>query len=168
MKTLNLFIKKISDGIYKVERPALGGLIMAVVVLLFVNVILRYVFNAPLAWADEIARFLFTWISFVGASAAIKNKGHVAIDNFITRLSLEKQVWINLFTNGCIVCSMVLLIVYSVILMNMFSAASLASISIPQNVLYVSLPLSAFAMIIHLAEIMVEETEKLHASKGGI
>jgi TRAP-type C4-dicarboxylate transport system permease small subunit len=49
---MNSFIKKMSDGVYKVERPVLGVLIAAVVVLLFVNVILRYAFNAPLAWAD--------------------------------------------------------------------------------------------------------------------
>ncbi len=164
---MNSFIKKMSDGVYKVERPVLGVLIAAVVVLLFVNVILRYAFNAPLAWADEISRFLFTWISFVGASAAIKKKGHVAIDNFITRLSPKNQAWINLFTNGCIIAAMVLLIVYSIILMNMFSAASLSSVEIPQNVLYVSLPLSAFAMSVHLAEIMIEEAEKLRSAKGG-
>ena len=164
---MNSLIKKTSDAVYRIERPVLGFLIMAVVVLLFVNVILRYAFNAPLAWADEIARFLFTWISFVGASAAVKKKGHVAIDNFITKLSPKRQAWVNLFTNACIIFAMGLLVFYSYFLMTMFSAASLSSVAIPQNFLYVSLPLSAAAMIIHLAEIMAEESDKLRAAEGG-
>lgn len=164
---MSSWIKKTSEVIYRIERPVLGILIAAVVILLFSNVILRYLFNAPLAWADEIARFLFTWTSFIGASAAIKKKGHVAIDNFVTRLSARNQAGVKLIGNSAIIIAMVFLIVYSIMMMKMFSSASLSSVAIPQNYLYVSLPLSAFFMIIHLAELMTEETKILRAGKGG-
>jgi C4-dicarboxylate transporter DctQ subunit len=48
--------------------------------LLFVNVVLRYWFLAPISWAEELTLYLMAWIVFVGSSVAIRTRGHIAID----------------------------------------------------------------------------------------
>jgi TRAP-type C4-dicarboxylate transport system permease small subunit len=160
-------IRKISDGVFRIEKVFLGIVLIAIVVLLLINVMLRYIANSPLAWADEISRFLFTWVSFIGASAVVKKKGHVAIDNFVALLSKKIRSGINIFTNLCIIGTMVLTVYYCYMMMRMLSSATLSSVPIPQNVLYACLPLASFFMIIHLLELLLEDADIILAAKGG-
>jgi C4-dicarboxylate transporter DctQ subunit len=48
--------------------------------LIFVNVVLRYWFLAPISWAEELTLYMMAWIVFVGSSVAIRTRGHIAID----------------------------------------------------------------------------------------
>lgn len=62
------------------ETTFIGAALAFVSALLFVNVILRYVFLSPIIWAEEISLYLLVWIVFIGASVAVRSRGHVAID----------------------------------------------------------------------------------------
>jgi C4-dicarboxylate transporter DctQ subunit len=48
--------------------------------LLFANVVLRYVFLAPISWAEELSLYLIVWMVFVAGSVAVRTRGHIAID----------------------------------------------------------------------------------------
>jgi TRAP-type transport system small permease protein len=50
------------------------------VVLVFSNVMLRYVFNSGIAWAEEIARLMFVWLVFLGAILALRQHAHLGIE----------------------------------------------------------------------------------------
>jgi TRAP-type C4-dicarboxylate transport system permease small subunit len=167
MEQSRKLIKKISEGIFKIEKCFLGIMLVVIVVLLLTNVILRYAANAPLAWADEIARFLFTWVSFIGASACLKKKGHVAIDNFVVLLPQKKRALVNIITTFCIIGVMIMTIYYCYLMMSMLSGATLSSVSIPQNALYICLPLASVFMIVHLLEFLVDDTRTILTSGGG-
>lgn len=63
------------------------GLMAAIVVLVFSQVVLRYgLRNAP-PWTEEMARWLFTWVIFIGTPVAYKRKAHIVIDILIVRIS---------------------------------------------------------------------------------
>lgn len=59
--------------------------VMSAVVLL--QVVLRYVFLAPLVWAEEASVFLMIWVTFIGSGIAIRRKAHVAMTVVADRLS---------------------------------------------------------------------------------
>ena len=67
---------------------------MAVMVLLvFGNVVLRYAFNSGLVVSEEISRWLFVWLTFLGAIVALREHGHLGTDMLVGRLgSLGKKV----------------------------------------------------------------------------
>jgi len=56
-------------------------------VLVFLNVVLRYFFDSGITWSEEMSRFLFVWMVFLGAIAALKERMHLAVDIVINRLS---------------------------------------------------------------------------------
>lgn len=56
------------------------------VLLVFINVILRYVFNSGFAPSEELARYLFVWTVFLGAITAFKDGKHVGVDLLTSRL----------------------------------------------------------------------------------
>ncbi|MBL0727242.1 TRAP transporter small permease [Piscinibacter sp. HJYY11] len=56
------------------------------VVLVFGNVVLRYAFNSGIAVSEEVARWLFVWLCFMGAVVALKEGGHLGTDMLVSRL----------------------------------------------------------------------------------
>lgn len=64
----------------RAEIVFVGGALAFSSLLLFVNVVLRYVFLMPISWAEEVSLYLLVWIVFVGASVAIRTRGHIAVD----------------------------------------------------------------------------------------
>jgi TRAP-type transport system small permease protein len=66
---------------------ALGGLFLAaMVVLVFGNVVLRYVFNTGITISEELSRWLFVWLTFMGAVVALREHGHLGTDILVSRL----------------------------------------------------------------------------------
>lgn len=56
------------------------------VTLVFINVVLRYGFNSGIALSDEGARYLFVWLTFIGAVIALRDNTHLGIDLVFRRL----------------------------------------------------------------------------------
>lgn len=56
------------------------------VVLVFGNVVLRYAFNSGITVSEEISRWLFVWLTFMGAVVALKEHGHLGTDVLVSRL----------------------------------------------------------------------------------
>ena len=61
-------------------------ILTTMVSLVFGNVVARYVFNSAITWAEEVARFLFVWLTFVGASFGLLKGLHLGMDMLVTRL----------------------------------------------------------------------------------
>jgi len=75
--------------------------VMAGLIALFVNVILRYGFNYSLAWSEELIREIIIYTTFVGCSAAIKNRSMIKIDalvQMVPRLKLPLDFFSHLVT----------------------------------------------------------------------
>ena len=48
--------------------------------LIFVQVVMRYVFNNSLSWSEELARYVFIWLIYIGISYGCKLRKHIKID----------------------------------------------------------------------------------------
>ena len=65
----------------------LSGICLAImVVLVFGNVVLRYTFNSGITVSEELSRWLFVWLTFMGAVVALREHGHLGMDAFVSRL----------------------------------------------------------------------------------
>jgi len=76
------------------DRSIEGAVVCAFitfVVLSFVQVVLRYGFGRPLTWAEEVSRYLFVWVVFVGAGIAARYKAHIALDFLVSRFTPRVQ-----------------------------------------------------------------------------
>ncbi|MBL8379661.1 MAG: TRAP transporter small permease [Burkholderiales bacterium] len=56
------------------------------VVMVFGNVVLRYAFNSGITASEELSRWLFVWMTFIGAVIAIRERGHLGTDALVARL----------------------------------------------------------------------------------
>lgn len=74
------FISGIRGTLQRGATVALVTLVFTMVAIMLMQVILRYVFNAPLRWSEELARYLFVWISFLGLYLAYRKGAHLGLD----------------------------------------------------------------------------------------
>ena len=56
------------------------------VVLVFGNVVLRYAFNSGITVSEELSRWLFVWLTFLGAIVALREHGHLGTEVLVSRL----------------------------------------------------------------------------------
>jgi TRAP-type C4-dicarboxylate transport system permease small subunit len=56
------------------------------VVMVFGNVVLRYGFNSGITVSEELSRWLFVWMTFLGALVALRSHGHLGSDSLVSRL----------------------------------------------------------------------------------
>ena len=63
-----------------------AALLIVIVLVIFTNVIARYFFNAPLRGSDELSQYVFLWLSYLGALAALIRGRHYSFPNLMEML----------------------------------------------------------------------------------
>jgi TRAP-type C4-dicarboxylate transport system permease small subunit len=81
----------------RIERILVAGnrwllilLLLAMACIVFANVVLRYTTGDSIVWAEEVARHMMIWVTFLGAGLVLRFGGHVAIDNLHRSVSTRK------------------------------------------------------------------------------
>ncbi|WPO39784.1 TRAP transporter small permease [Tardiphaga sp. 42S5] len=78
---------RIVEAYYRSIKIVMAVLLAAMVVLVFGNVVLRYVFNSGIAISEELSRWLFVWMVFLGAIVGLREHAHLGVDSFVKLLS---------------------------------------------------------------------------------
>ncbi|WP_248924348.1 TRAP transporter small permease [Paenibacillus hamazuiensis] len=92
----------------------IGGICLALMVLLvFANVVLRYIFNAPILWASEITLILFVWMIMFGIGAAARRNLHPKIEAIHWFLPERKRIYMDVAVQLVVIGFLLVLIVLS-------------------------------------------------------
>jgi len=73
-------MNKVYGGLKNVVDSMVSVIFAAMVIIVFMQVIMRYVFNHSLTWADESSRFLFIWLVYLGGSITVRTGKMVCFD----------------------------------------------------------------------------------------
>jgi TRAP-type transport system small permease protein len=79
-------MNKLIDYYCKVIGYVIAALMVVMVVLVFGNVFMRYALNSGFTLSEELSRWLFVWMTFLGAVAALRENGHLGTDMLVGRL----------------------------------------------------------------------------------
>ena len=77
---------RLLNGYCRVLNVLMAAALAVMVVLVFGNVVLRYAFNSGIAVSEEVSRWLFLWLTFLGAVVALNEHGHLGTDMLVARL----------------------------------------------------------------------------------
>ena len=105
LKSIENIIAKIGEGI--------SYLNIALVIIICVDVLLRYFFNTTEKWVIELEWHLFALIFLIGASYTFQKDKHVRVDVFYQNLSEKKKTWINLIGNLLFLIPWCIVIIYT-------------------------------------------------------
>jgi len=96
MKPVRQISGQVSHISEKVVQYILVGMVAMMTIIIIVQVFMRYLFLYSLSWSEEVARYLMIWVSFLGASLALKWGFHIGVELVITRIPEKARVWVNL------------------------------------------------------------------------
>jgi len=133
----------------RVIRAVLGGLILAGVALNFANVVGRYVFFAPIIWAEEVLVFLMIWCVMLGATLVTWEDQHLRMDAVHHLTPPRVRRWLNLLTTLAFVGASLFVLAQSlrVLLLAVRTGQRSVVADIPMVIPFAAIPL-AFAIIV--------------------
>ncbi|MES2954441.1 MAG: TRAP transporter small permease [Pseudomonadota bacterium] len=73
---------------YKLLELLVVVCMVAMVIMVFGNVVLRYAFNSGISVSDEMSRYFFIWLTYIGAMLAMYEGGHLGVDTLIKHLPI--------------------------------------------------------------------------------
>jgi TRAP-type C4-dicarboxylate transport system permease small subunit len=79
-------IERLIDLYCRLLKVAIAVCLAAMVVLVFTNVVMRYVFNSGIATSEELSRWLLVWLTFLGAIVALRQHAHLGVDTLVRAL----------------------------------------------------------------------------------
>src|SRR3712207_1399468 len=96
-------VAKIVDGYFTLLKVLIALFLAIMVVLVFGNVVLRYAFNSGITVSEEVSRWLFVWLTFLGAIIAMREHGHLGVDALVKRLPVAGKKF-------CLIASQLLML----------------------------------------------------------
>jgi C4-dicarboxylate transporter DctQ subunit len=149
------------DAVYKALLHAFIFVMFALMTLVtLANVVARFVFNRPIFWSAEMARYSFVWIIFLGAALAARQGGHIGMEALQNTLPPRTRVVLK----GAINCLIIMfLCVFTIV---SFKQAFLAvdtesaAMQIPMFIPYLALPFGGIAMIVEVVKAIRSDKQR--------
>src|SRR6478609_836242 len=79
-------LQTLIDRLCRLLSIVMVGCLALMVLLVFGNVVLRYGFNSGITLSEELSRWLFVWMTFIGALVALRQHAHLGTDSLVARL----------------------------------------------------------------------------------
>lgn len=129
-------------------------------VIVFVDVILRYIFKQGFAWTQEVATLMLVWFSLIGMAIGVLEKIHISIEMFTSKLPAKAIGILESVDHILMAAFGGLMVYYGVVIMNMTKLSTMPATKLPSSVLYVILPLSG--ILVFLNAILVAAKRDKH------
>jgi len=141
-------MNKLYDRYCKIEETITGAIFVSIVILVFSAAFLR-LFDRPLVWANDIAKFLFAWAALLGADVAMRNSRLVGVDFVVKKLPLRTAKLLRIFTFSVIVVLLSSFVYFGVGLSIESYERSFQTLSfMSYSAVTVSLPVTSLLMIL--------------------
>lgn len=155
-----MVIHKASDGCYKllywISAISFGGL----VAILFVQVVTRNLLNSTSSLLDELSKFIFVWIMYLGVAMAVYREKHIGIEFFIDHLKGKVKRFVIIFNTVMTAVFFAVLAVYGL----RYTASTMNMISpimhIALGLMYVCIAVSAIISILFCINRLILIAEK--------
>lgn len=142
--------------------------LLAMILIVTLQVMTRKLFNFVLFWSEEVTLLLLVWFSFLGIAIGFREKLHLAIDSFTSKLPdkvnwlLDRIIYASTFAFG------VYLVVSGTEFTELMNESTLAATKLPNSVVYVIMPITgALVCIYSFLQFIGIDTRRHHGMEEG-
>ena len=156
-------VSRLNDGL-----GVVGALILvAMLLMIAASVLLRYAFNNPITWADQIATYGLVYVTFLGAPRVLARGGHVAVDILETALSARNRRVLKVFVDavGMLYClAFCYLAIKEVSRLVIRGSEFSDAFTVPQWVVYVVIPVGAALLFLQFLANLLGDLRALRSA----
>ena len=134
----------------KSEKIVIVILFSLLVLVSFSQVIARYVFNSPLSWSEEMARYIHVWLILITSPICIRKGRHLKLDFLSNSLPFKYKKPLKIIINLLVVMLYLYIMViygWKTVIVN-FGSQNSPAMQIPMYLIYLALPISGLLMIL--------------------
>lgn len=150
-------VEKFIDRLEKGKTIFITVLLFLLLIVVFLQIFTRFVLLKPLMWTEEVARFCFIWLIFMGASVNVRKRAHFALDLFSSKLHPRSKIFLSFLVNilvGIFAFSLLILgWTFFKVGINRISP----TIDISMAYIYAAIPLSGIFMLVYTIESIYKE-----------
>lgn len=165
-------VRKIVDALFAAAVTLARALLVVMVLLIFTNVVLRYLFNSGIRWSEEVVLVIVIWFTFIAMALGVKEDLHININILPKRTPARIQLGLYALKQILQLALAVVMCYYGTKLAINASRSILPATNLPNSINYIVVPISgAFIGIFSLRNLLnlggraeaVLRGEKLHA-----
>ena len=147
-------IERFERAFVAANRWLLVAILAAMSVIIFANVCLRYLTTESIVWAEEVARHLMIWLTFLGAGLVLRHGGHIAIENLHDVLPARAARGLRILVAISLAVFFAAMIRFGVIYVERTMLQTSSATQIPFGYIYLAMPIGFALMMAHLALIV--------------
>lgn len=120
----------------------------AIILVISIQILLRYGFATSLVWSEEFGRYSFIWMTWLGGAYAIPAGLHLGFDLLILELHAKIRMVCEIVARIVIILFLLTLIIYGIKVMALTMETASPSLQIPMGLMHLSTVIGSIAMII--------------------
>ena len=142
-------------------KVALIGMVPVMTVIIFMQVILRYIFLSPLSWPEELARYLMVWMSCLGSAYAVRKGMHISIVFIKNKLPQSAQAGVTIGIHLLVIIFFIFGVVQGFKLSFSQWIEHTAALELPMTYPTIAIPIGFAMMIMFTLELLIQDIKEL-------
>lgn len=160
-------LRRVSEWADTVTRLLAVPVAIVTILIVFFEVLMRYVFQAPLVTSVELARLGFVWSCFLGAALGVKRSSHIRFVFFLEKCGTLGGRVLQVGVSLLCVAFFGLLALQGVEMTQRVSETYFPALGISQLWLYLPLPVSASLMLVHGLAFVAADLAAVRSARAG-
>lgn len=143
-------LARLEDVLVRVNQWLLIALMASMALLVFVNVVCRYLFNFSIIWVEELTQYQMIWVAYLGAGLALREGRHVAVDTLQDLLPAPLRRGLRALIGLAMGVFLAVLVVLGYQIVVFTWSQETPVMNVPTGLPYLAVPIGAAAMLLHL------------------
>lgn len=150
-------MKLILDKTEKIILVILAILFATMVISLFYQIIMRFVFENANSWSEELTRYSFIWMTMLGSSLATRRNRNMNVDFVVNKMPEPLRKINNVLTKTLILAFIMVIIIYGIGLVGMTHKQMSPGLKLPMSYMYSAIPTGGILMLIFTIENIIND-----------
>lgn len=143
---------RLNDVITRIVKPIVVIMVIVMVASILWQVYMRYIFNRPPAWSEELALLLFSWTMLLMTAVGVRESFHVSMDLLVDRLSPTAHRYLRAFIHLMVGAFGGYLVWAGILYAHGMHGTTSAAMGYPIVILYSAAPVSGFLILLYSLE----------------
>lgn len=138
-------------------------MLIAMSVIVFMQVICRFILKSSLPWSEEASRYLLVWVSFLGGAYGVRKGAHLGVEAVLLLLPKKLRGLVELLSMvlGVILCGIILKYGVDIVITQMNRMQYSPAMRIPMGYIYLAIPVGMVLFIIRYLQGIIEKVKSL-------
>ncbi|HBK90080.1 MAG TPA: TRAP transporter small permease [Parvularcula sp.] len=142
-------------------RAIAGGVLAAMLFVIMLQVVSRYIFNSSLSWTEELSKSLMVWSAFLVAPWALRTGANVGVDMFLEAMAPRVRFAVELAVSALVLWILIILFRESLGFVARGLQSRMATLPVTTGYVYMIMPVALGAMMLAGAEVFLRQLREL-------